>query len=61
LGWFLKAAMSCPSPSRAEGKEGETGTWQNHIVLVVLQPAGKPPGKLRREQDTKTSWQEASG
>lgn len=61
LGWFHGAAMHCPSPSWAEGKEREMGMWWNHIMLSAFHPAGKPPGKLRREQGARTSWQEASG
>lgn len=60
LGWFLRAAMCCPSPPWAEAKE-EMGIWQNYIVLSAFQLTDKPSGKLRKEQDTKTSWQEASG
>lgn len=61
LGWFLGAAVRYPSPSWLEEKEGEMGTRQNHIMLLAFQPAGKLPGKLRKEEDARTSWQEASG
>lgn len=61
LGWFHGAAVRCPSPSWVEGQEREMGPWEHHTVLSAFRPAGKPPGKLRREQGTSTSRQEASG